>query len=311
LVVRALLEGRPVRETLARDRASAVSRSGSGPLSAASAARRRFGLILAGGVAVAAGVSLAQRSAGEHVLRAVTVPGAALLSPHGLAFAPGRSGSVEPRPAVAAGRRGAAVTPDAAPPPAASRKARLAAARAERAVTIARMTRVLNTFATGLDSATERVLATTIHDESRRWGLDPYLTLAVIETESTYRNEAVSFMGARGLMQIRPFVGEELAARLRLDWDGHATLHDPVVNVTMGVYYLAQLRARFGDLTLALAGYNIGPNAVQGLLDEERQVPTGYVRKVLASYGRLVGRAPGVPPVRGTRVAATATRTTR
>ncbi len=134
-----------------------------------------------------------------------------------------------------------------------------------------------------------------IHDESRRWGIDPLLTLAVIETESTYRNGAISFVGARGLMQIRPFVGEELAARLRLPWTGHETLHDPIANVTMGVYYLAQLRGRFGDLATALAAYNLGPNAVQGLLDEEREVPNGYVRKVLSSYARLLAETPGRP----------------
>lgn len=219
------------------------------------------------------------------------------------------SARVLPGPSGLAGagevRSGArrAATPDAALPsegagPRAARGQAVRAAQARRATTVPRLVRVLDGFATGLDGATKRALAAAVYDESRRWGIDPFLTLAVIETESTYRNGAISFMGARGLMQIRPFVGAELAARLRVQWAGHHTLHDPIANVTLGVYYLAQLRQRFGgDLTLALAGYNIGPNAVQAMLDEEREVPTGYVRKVLASYARLLaGRGRDAAP---------------
>jgi soluble lytic murein transglycosylase-like protein len=264
-------------------------------------AGRWLGAAGAGSLAVLAGVALAQRSALETTSRMVVVP--ALRALGGESEAPGRSRAPAPVAVAASEARS-----DAAPPPrsgaragfparaaeaapsAPARRPSAATLRArERRVTIARLAAVLDRFATGLDRASEKVLAAAIHDESRRWGLDPFLVLAVIQTESTFRNEAISFMGARGLMQIRPFVGEELAARLRLDWRGEATLHDPVANVTMGIYYLAHLRARFGDLTLALAGYNIGPNAVQALLDEEREVPAGYVRKVLAAYGRLLG----------------------
>lgn len=259
-------------------------------------ARRLLAAAGAGGLAVLAGVALAERSALEAGSQLVPVPALASVGADALLI-PGRSGSFGLRGAVqvpeyeARGPRAPRLAaPDAEPPP-----SRRAAARAERAAMIVRLARTLDGFATGLDSATERRVAAAIYDESARWGIDPLLTLAVIETESTYRNGAISFVGARGLMQIRPFVGEELAARLRLSWAGHATLHDPIANVTMGVYYLAQLRGRFGDLATALAAYNIGPNAVQALIDEEREVPTGYVRKVLGSYARLLADTPARP----------------
>lgn len=257
--------------------------------------RRLLGAMGAGSLAVLAGVALAERSALDTGSRLVAVPALASFGADAL-LVPGRSGSFDPYLADAIPARRLAA-PDAEPPPSsqAARKAALKAARAERAAMIARLVRVLDGFATGLDARTEREVAAAIYDESRRWGTDPLLTLAIIETESTYRNGAISFAGARGLMQIRPFVGQELAARLRLTWSGHETLHDPIANVTMGVYYLAQLRGRFGDLATALVAYNIGPNAVQALLDEEREVPTGYVRKVLTSYARLLADSAGRP----------------
>lgn len=244
------------------------------------------------GLAALAGFALADRQALEAggAALALFVPAVGAPPSPGTGATPGRSGTTEPA---------ARVVPDAAPPPGpaaggASRRPGppIRGAKAERAAAITRLAALLDGFATGLDRPAERVLATAIYDASRRNGIDPFLILAVIETESSYRNGAVSMLGARGLMQIRPFVGEALAAQLRIGWEGASTLHDPVANVTMGVHYLAQLRARFDDLTLALAAYNVGPNAVQALLDEERDVPTSYVRKVLGSYARLLAAAP-------------------
>lgn len=263
--------------------------------------RRLLAAAGAGGLAVLAGVALAERSALDAGSHMVPVPALASIGANAL-FLPGRSGTVRHGAQAPGSLAPRLAAPDAEPPPSGR-----ATARAERAAMIARLARTLGGFATGLNVTTERRVAAAIHDESRRWGIDPLLTLAVIETESTYRNGAISFVGARGLMQIRPFVGEELAARLRLSWEGHETLHDPVANVTMGVYYLARLRGRFGDLATALAAYNIGPNAVQALIDEEREVPAGYVRKVLASYARLLADTSSRPRL-AARTAATARR---
>lgn len=267
------------------------------------AIRRWIWAVGATGLAALAGFALADRQALEagEVTLAFFIPAAGAPMPSawvpGAGAAPGRSGTTG---------LATRVTPDAALPlgpaveaagPAVEEARRspedsVRTAKAERAAAITRLAAVLKGLATGLDRKAERKLAATIYEASRRQGIDPFLTLAVIETESSYRNEAISFLGARGLMQIRPFVGEALAAQLRIGWAGESTLHDPVANVTMGVHYLAQLRARFDDLTLALTAYNIGPNAVQALLDEERDVPTGYVRKVLGSYARLLAEAP-------------------
>jgi soluble lytic murein transglycosylase-like protein len=81
-----------------------------------------------------------------------------------------------------------------------------------------------------------------------------------------------------GLMQLMPSTAYEL---------GVENAFDVEENLRGGTAYLRSLLDRFrGDLTLALAGYNAGPGAVE----KYRGVPpyretTEYVRRVLAAYG--------------------------
>ncbi len=80
------------------------------------------------------------------------------------------------------------------------------------------------------------------------------LIRAVIKVESDYDARAVSYAGARGLMQLMP----ETAAGL-----GVKDLHDPRENIFGGVRYLRVLANLFnGDLELTIAAYNAGDGAV-------------------------------------------------
>lgn len=90
---------------------------------------------------------------------------------------------------------------------------------------------------------------------ARRFGLEPALLCAVIKVESDNDPKAVSSKGAMGLMQLIPTTAEELAVMDPLDINE---------NVRGGCQYLKQMLAQFsGDLELALAAYNAGPNAVK------------------------------------------------
>lgn len=92
-------------------------------------------------------------------------------------------------------------------------------------------------------------------------GLDPLLIFAAIRQESMFDVGATSSAGARGLMQIMPATGAELAADL--NWPPHYTEEDllrPYVSIQLGAHYLARMKRYFdGDMVLALAGYNGGP----------------------------------------------------
>jgi soluble lytic murein transglycosylase-like protein len=101
-------------------------------------------------------------------------------------------------------------------PLAASVRARLSAAIADKAVPVlnfrsaADANRWLHTMEERLarripDRQQRLQLLRTVHYEATRAGLDPQLVLGVLEIESGFRKYAVSRAGARGYMQVMPF----------------------------------------------------------------------------------------------------------
>lgn len=85
-------------------------------------------------------------------------------------------------------------------------------------------------------------------------GVDPALVRAIIHAESAFNPNAVSRVGAQGLMQLMPAT----AARF-----GVTEPFVPAENIKGGVSYLAWLSKRFdGDITRMAAGYNAGEGAV-------------------------------------------------
>jgi soluble lytic murein transglycosylase-like protein len=93
-----------------------------------------------------------------------------------------------------------------------------------------------------------------VEDAAARYALPPALLDAVIRQESGYRSDAVSPVGAMGLMQLMPGTARSL---------GVSNAFDPVQNVNGGAAYLRIQLNRFGgNLDHALAAYNAGPGAV-------------------------------------------------
>ncbi|MDX1765177.1 MAG: transglycosylase SLT domain-containing protein [bacterium] len=135
----------------------------------------------------------------------------------------------------------------------------------------------------------ERVaLFEVIYHQSRAKNIDPYLTLSIIATESSFRKKAVSWAGAYGLMQIKKLTAAEVAGELGIPWEGEATLFDPATNIKLGIQYLAKMRARFGNMSDALTAYNYGPHYVASCLRNEKRLPDKYVKKInrnLTRYG--------------------------
>jgi hypothetical protein len=143
---------------------------------------------------------------------------------------------------------------------------------------------VLRRSGSGLPRADQRKLAWLILRESRKYGQDYRLTLAIIKTESSFKSRCTSSRGAKGLMQIRPHVGQSIARDIDIGWEGDDTLFDPHLNVKMGLYYLSQLLRRFGDLRVALTAYNFGPDYVRKRLKTKGKLPSRYSKKVLEAY---------------------------
>jgi soluble lytic murein transglycosylase len=146
---------------------------------------------------------------------------------------------------------------------------------------------ILERYSTDLDKTTRVELAEAIYEESVRYNWDPKLILALIAIESSFQNQSVSEKGAKGLMQLMPYVAESLAQELGIEWNGDPTLFNPFLNIRMGVHYLSQLILDFEDLRVALVAYNYGPTYVKGLIERNERIPGNYSRKVLTAYQTL------------------------
>ena len=150
--------------------------------------------------------------------------------------------------------------------------------------TIEEITTILERQATGLKNVKMEDLATVIYEEATRYNHDPKFILALIATESSFKNASVSERGAKGLMQLMPYVAEGMAQELGMDWTGDHNLFDPVINVKLGIYYLTRLTNDFKHPSLALTAYNYGPSYIRSLVQRRQRVPLHYYRRVLAFY---------------------------
>lgn len=129
-------------------------------------------------------------------------------------------------------------------------------------------------------------IARAVEREASRHGYDPLFVQALVEVESTCAPTARSRAGAIGLAQLRPSTGRAVARDTGVPWRGDATLLDPDSNLRLGMAYLRQLESRFGDVRLAVAAYNLGPERVAGMAPE-RAKRSGYVKRVLRRWASL------------------------
>jgi soluble lytic murein transglycosylase len=105
-------------------------------------------------------------------------------------------------------------------------------------------------------------------------GIDPSWAYAIARAESAWMSDAHSAADARGLMQLLPGTGAQVARSYDLPWNGAESLYDPAVNVQLGTRYLAQMAQRYnGAPWLASAAYNAGPIKVDQWLAARGTLP--------------------------------------
>lgn len=133
-----------------------------------------------------------------------------------------------------------------------------------------------------------------IVESGKRNSVDPLLLYSIMHQESSFKPRAMSYKGARGLMQLMPFTASRF---------GVTNIWDPKQNIEGGARYMRFLLDLFsGDVRLALAGYNAGEGAV---MKYGYQVPPysetrEYVRRIGARYSMIrdpnaVAQAPSSP----------------
>ena len=106
-----------------------------------------------------------------------------------------------------------------------------------------------------------------VRQYAQAYGVPEPLVYAVIRTESDFDRDAVSSVGAVGLMQLLPDTFVWLADYHLHEEDDPSRLTDAKVNIRFGVYYLRWLYDRYGSWMEACAAYNAGPGNVDGWLE--------------------------------------------
>lgn len=98
---------------------------------------------------------------------------------------------------------------------------------------------------------------------SAQYGLSPALTYGIIYTESRFRPQAVSPIGARGLMQITEETFEWARWRMGDNVTTYDDLFEPETNIKYGTYIFSLLLKEFGQPEEALAAYHAGWGSVK------------------------------------------------
>jgi len=126
-----------------------------------------------------------------------------------------------------------------------------------------------------------------IDEMALKYRMPVHLVRAVMHAESAFNPNAVSHVGASGLMQLMPQTAREMYVK---------DIFDVRENIEGGTRYLRVLANEFdGDMVKMVAAYNAGPDAVRKY---GGQVPPyaetqAYVRKVLSLYFQYKAQADG------------------
>lgn len=120
-----------------------------------------------------------------------------------------------------------------------------------------------------------------VEQYSKQNNINKYFVYAVIKTESGFRPDAVSNVGARGLMQIM----EDTFDWIKYKRDDDKAVYDDMFsarkNIDYGCWLLGYLYEEFGTIEAAAAAYHAGRGTVNEWLSDLRYSPDGKHLKVI------------------------------
>ncbi len=140
-----------------------------------------------------------------------------------------------------------------------------------------------------------------IEKYAAQYNLQPAFVMAIIRNESSFRTNAESNVGARGLMQMMPDTAEWIADKLDDDAYTFDRMWDAETNIRYGCWYLGYLSRLFrGDAQLVSAAYHAGQTTVTQWLSDPARSSDGvtldvdrltdgptkqYIGRVTQTYG--------------------------
>lgn len=131
----------------------------------------------------------------------------------------------------------------------------------------------------------------SIVKHSLELGIDPALALSIAKSESGFKHEKRSHVGAVGVFQLMPSTARRLGVNPYYLSD----------NIKGGLMYYKKLYNMFGSTELALAAYNAGPGKVKRCngvppIGETRK----FVSKIMTEYNRQkLNPDPAIKKVKG------------
>lgn len=118
-----------------------------------------------------------------------------------------------------------------------------------------------------------------VSENSERFNVEKELILAIIKSESNFRQNAESKAGAIGLMQIMPETFEWLQTYKLVTLLDVGHLKDPQTNIKYGAYLLSILKKRYNTIVEVVCAYNAGIGTVDKWLRDERYSADGKTLK--------------------------------
>ncbi len=141
----------------------------------------------------------------------------------------------------------------------------------------------------------------------KKEGVPVPLAMALVRRESGFDPGALSPVGARGFMQLMPATAKKMSIDLHLSVPEDDSLHDPLLNLTLGIHYLGRLMKDLPPAG-AVAAYNAGDGLVWSWLTAfrpasqqqfvgmipytETRVYTAGVLRDAEAYEKLLARGP-------------------
>lgn len=140
-----------------------------------------------------------------------------------------------------------------------------------------------------------------VESYASEYSVDKYLVYAIIKTESGFDPDAVSNVGAKGLMQVMEKTAAEVNEKEGFGYTIPESLYDPEKNIRIGCCYLKKLMDTYSDAVLAITAYNGGTGNVRKWLKDENlsngegglsTIPyketDNYVKKVMKAYDMYI-----------------------
>lgn len=151
-----------------------------------------------------------------------------------------------------------------------------------------------------------RAYSEHVEKYTKKFSVPEELVWGIMRAETNYRRDAISPVGALGLMQVMPFTGHKVSSLLGEKEFNAPMLLQPETSVKIGSRYLKRLMDRFENtIPLVAAGYNAGPHRVASWLANFGNLETdefiehipfletrNYVKRVVSNayiYAQLYG----------------------